>query len=154
MVYTSSYKQVICFLNGIYLPEIFNCQNNPLPCSWSHQRVPIRLLSSPERPWWHSLLSAGLCSCDEELSSSWLEREAVSLDEFSIRNVYISYFCELMQSQGWLGQCLADGMKRRVKNMGRFVCPFTSIHEINEMVILARNFAWGEGDGTKKVRKL
>lgn len=108
VVYTSSYKQVICFLNGMYLPEIFNCPNSPLPCSWSHHRVPIRLLSSPERPWWHSLLSAGLCSCDEELSWSWLERAAVSLEEFSIRNVFISYFCELMQKWGWLGQCLAD----------------------------------------------
>lgn len=154
VVHTSSYKQVICFLNGRYLPEIFNCQNNPLPCSRSHHRVPIRLLSSPERPRWHSLLSAGLRSCDEALSWSWLEREAVSLEEFSIRNIYISYFCELMQNQGWLGQCSEDGVKRRVRNMGRFVCPFTSIYEISEMVILARTFAWGEGDRTERVRKL
>lgn len=127
VVYTSSYKQVICFLNGMYLPEIFKCPNNPLPCSWSHHRVPIRLLSSPERPWWHSLLSAGLCSCDEELSWSWLEREAVSLEEFSIRNIFISCFCELMRKLGWPGHCLANGMKRRVRNMGHFVRHFTSM---------------------------
>lgn len=38
--------------------------------------------------------------------------------------------------------------------MGRFVCPFTSIYEISEMVILARTFTWGEGDRTERVRKL
>lgn len=129
----------------MHLPEIFNCQNNPLPSSWSHCCVPIRLLSSPERPWWHSSLSAGLCSHDEALSWSWLEREAVSLEEVSIRNVYISYFSELIQKQGWLGQDLAAEMKRRVKNMWRFFCPFTYIYEISEMVTLAGNFLLGEG---------
>lgn len=108
----------------------------------------------PEGPWWRSLLSAGLCSCDEELSWSWLEREALSLEEFSIRNVYISCFCELMQKQGWLGQCLSDGIKRKVRSMGRFGGPFTSIYEIHEMVTLARIFAWGKWDRTKKLRKL
>lgn len=72
------------------------------------------------------------------------------MEEFSIRNVYINYFCELMQKKGWLGPCLAAGVKRRVRNMGQFVCPFTFIYEINEMITLARIFAWGQGDRTKK----
>lgn len=50
-----------------------------------------------------------------------------------------------MQKRGWLGQDLAAGLKRRVKNMGRFFCPFTCTYEMSEMVTLAGIFLLGEG---------
>lgn len=51
-----------------------------------------------------------------------------------------------MQKQGWLGQDLVAGMKKRVKDMGCSFCLFTYICEISEMVTLARVFFLGEGE--------
>lgn len=61
-----------------------------------------------------------------------------------------------MQKRGLLGQDLAAGMKRRVKDMGWFLflffCLFTYIYEISEMVTLVGIFILG--DGQDKVTKL